>query len=683
MAALFLCVRTPPDLTYAEEAPAHRLLQTYQLNMIKHLRLLALLLIVAAYLTSCEDENETAKPEGKLVALAGEDRSVPVNTEAALDASASYSENQKPFTFHWTVKTKPPGSNALPASPQSAKTTFTPDVAGVYVVELEIKQEGRSATDQVVITATQGQTDAPQTVILNQDIMIERPLEDIFPDDTPDYIITEDIHVRADLTISPGVTILVSENKSLYIIGKLNAMGTAAKPITFKGYENEPAYWRGLIVYSNSTENTLDHVHISGAGSVPIEGTVTKASVYLDGSSVTGAFLNLSNTTIAQSGGYGLFVSGMSELGIFSANTFAENAYAAAYIPARMLHVADATSAFTGNAFDGIETYGPVFANGEVTHWKKLNNASYLISNNLSILSGVVIEPGTMFKIRPHAVIDISEDGYLNATATALEPIAFTAHNGYWNGIVFNTGSEHNALRHVEVSNAGFETIGDAMHAANIVVGPAGKVSIKQSIIKNGLGYGVAAISRDQLNEDITLANEFVNLAKGNVFPQIIEFPDLPSLTGEWLDEWSFQNNRTSPSDKFYDEGTEIWFEGAADPWTMPSDKGLGIVITEDQTFIWAAAQVTTWTGCENYNAEFMKGSVAWDDETITFTQTYWRSKFRNVCDPSQDADLEVETGVIALPYRIEKMHNPITSEEFWKLTFTNPDNTTFSYYRK
>ena len=193
----------------------------------------------------------------------------------------------------------------------------------------------------------------------------------------------------------------------------------------------------------------------------------------------------------------------------------------------------------------------------------------------------------------------------------------------------------------------------------------------------------MAAISRDQLNEDITLANEFVNLAKGNVFPQIIEFPDLPSLTGEWLDEWSFQNNRTSPSDKFYDEGTEIWFEGAADPWTMPSDKGFGIVITEDQTFIWAAAKVTTWTGCENYNAEFMKGSVAWDDETITFTQTYWRSKFRNVCDPSQDADLEVETGVIALPYRIEKMHNPITSEEFWKLTFTNPDNTTFSYYRK
>ena len=655
--------------------------------MAYYKNLIALILLLAGFtLTSCNEDDEPVSPAGRLVATAGEDRTVVVNSEILLDGSLSFSEDNKPFTFHWTIKSKPSGSLATLVSATDKKATFTPDVAGAYIIELQLRQDGRTAADQIAVTATSGQANEPETVILNKDISTPTILEDIFSDEgSPDYIVTTNINVNSDLTIRPGVVIYFADHTTMNIAtGKLSAIGTEDKKILFRGYGNTPAYWRGLVIQSNNEENTLEHVTITGGGSMALNGSQVVASLYLEGTPTSGAALRISNTTIVQSGGFGLFVSGMSSLTGFANNTFQQNGYAAAYIPARLLHLADASTSFTGNGFNGIETYGDIETPAE-TRLKKLTNASYLISNHLYIRSGVAIDPGTSFKISQHATIEVTGAGYLNATGLAEEKITFSSRgdNQYWNGLLFNTGSENNKLRYVEISNAGLENIGGASHQSNVVIGPGAKASIVHSTIKNGLGYGIVAISKDQLNEDIIPANEFFNLAKGIIYPKAIQYPDMPSLKGEWFDQWTFQNNRTSVSANFYDQESATWFEGAESPWTMTSDKGLGIVINDDNSFVWAAAEATPWTGCENFNAEFMKGSVVWDEETITFNQAYWRSKFVNVCDPSQNADLEVETGEIALRYEINKMYNMLTGEAFWQLKFFNPDNSTFSYYRR
>jgi len=48
-----------------------------------------------------------------------------------------------------------------------------------------------------------------------------------------DYYISSDVLVKSDLTIEPGTTILVAEDKRIYLSdGSLNAVGTADKRIT-------------------------------------------------------------------------------------------------------------------------------------------------------------------------------------------------------------------------------------------------------------------------------------------------------------------------------------------------------------------------------------------------------------------------------------------------------------------
>lgn len=649
----------------------------------KRLFVLILLLVTVGIISCSEDDEPTAS--GRLVAKAGDDRSVVVNTAILLDGSASFSEDKKPFSFLWAIKSKPAGSLATLISATSQKATFTPDVAGVYMIELQVRQDGKTSADQVLVTARSKEPNEPETIILNHNITTPTVLEDVFSDEgSPDYIVTTNIDVHSDLTISPGVVIAFADHTTMRIVdGKFTVVGTADKKISFKGYGNTSAYWRGLVIQSNHEENTLEHVSITGGGSMALNGSQVVASLYLDGAPGSGAALRITNTTIAQSGGFGLFVSGMASLTGFSNNTFEYNGYSAAYIPARLLHLADGTTTFTGNGFNGIETYGEINTQTE-TRLKKLTNASYFVSNHFYIRSGVVIDPGTSFRISPQATIEVTDAGYLNAAGHAGEKITFNSNeeNQYWNGLLFATDSENNRLDYVEISNAGLTNIGTANHLANIVIGAGAKASILNSTIRNGLGYGIVAVNKDQLNEDIITANEFHNLAKGIIYPKAILYPDMPSLKGQWFDQWSFQKNRTLVSVDFYNRESATWFEGAGTPWTMTSDKGLGIVINDDNSFVWVAAEATPWTGCENYNAEFMKGSVLWTDEMITFNQTYWRSKFVNACEPSQSADLEIETGEISLRYEINKLYDMVTGESYWQLKFYNPDNSTFAYYR-
>ena len=643
----------------------------------------AIFLFLITFLSSCEEEDVVVTPQNKLVAVAGPDQTVTLHGEVTLDASASEDGNNRPFSFSWSVRTRPQGSIASIDSARSVKTTFTPDVIGMFVIRLTISQGNWTAHDDLVINARPPEGGGPEMITLNEDITVNTTLNDIFEDpDKTDYLVTDDIDVRSDLTIMPGVVIAFAADKGLQIVnGSFSAKGTAEKKIILKGLDNGVGYWKGILIISNSQSNEFEYVTVQQGGSSVFAESGTKANVALAGTPYSGGALKVGNSVFTESGGYGLYVQGMSSLERFSSNTFSNNVSVPAYIPASQLHNIDTNNA----GLTEIETGGTILIQGPVV-WKKIENGSYLVTSDIHIKAGVTVEAGASFKMKTASTINVTDNGHLKLLGTSASRITFrsTAPGVYWNGFYFNSYNTNNRIEHSEIANAGLNKIADADHAANIVLGHAGLLIIEHSIIKTGLGYGLVAKTTNQVNANIKEVNTFSELEKGSIFPDLVPSPGTPSLTGAWMDEWSFMQRFSSIHDNFYNRETQTWFAGAANPWAMEENgKGMGIYFDGDLNFTWLIAEHSPATGCESYSAEYITGTGTATAETLTFNQDYWRSKFINSCDESQNVDMDIQPSAIILSYKIEKMYNVFTGEGYWALTFTNPDNSTFSFYRR
>jgi tetratricopeptide (TPR) repeat protein len=92
------------------------------------------------------------------VANAGSDRVATVGTEVNLDGSGSSDTEDgasgTPLVFRWSVATAPTLSGATITSPNSAQTTFIPDVAGEYTINLRVTDsDGAIDNDSFALTA--------------------------------------------------------------------------------------------------------------------------------------------------------------------------------------------------------------------------------------------------------------------------------------------------------------------------------------------------------------------------------------------------------------------------------------------------------------------------------------------------------------------------------------------------
>src|SRR5688572_7128619 len=91
------------------------------------------------------------------IANAGQDEAAPVGTAVTLDGTASEATSGAPVSYQWTLASKPSGSTASLTSPNSARPTFTPDVAGAYTATLVVQANGvASQPDTVSITCSTG-----------------------------------------------------------------------------------------------------------------------------------------------------------------------------------------------------------------------------------------------------------------------------------------------------------------------------------------------------------------------------------------------------------------------------------------------------------------------------------------------------------------------------------------------
>lgn len=88
------------------------------------------------------------------VANAGSNRSAPVGFLLQLDGGGSVDANADPLSYSWSFTTRPESSGAVLSAANSRTPTFTPDVAGVYVIQLVVNDGFvNSAPATVTITA--------------------------------------------------------------------------------------------------------------------------------------------------------------------------------------------------------------------------------------------------------------------------------------------------------------------------------------------------------------------------------------------------------------------------------------------------------------------------------------------------------------------------------------------------
>lgn len=93
---------------------------------------------------------------------AGRDQEVKVKEKVFLDGGGSFDPDGDAFTFSWTFVSKPEGSKSELENPKTRTASFSPDVAGDYVIRLEVADAQSKATDEVKITVKRAANNAPK-----------------------------------------------------------------------------------------------------------------------------------------------------------------------------------------------------------------------------------------------------------------------------------------------------------------------------------------------------------------------------------------------------------------------------------------------------------------------------------------------------------------------------------------
>lgn len=465
-------------------------------------------------LAGCKDDETIETPASKLEARAGDDQTVVVNTPVTLDGSASSDGNGKTFTYQWTILQKPSGSDAQLQQAATPSAAFTPDVAGTYLLELEISNASGEDTDEVSITAS-SPTQPTETVMIDDDINQNRVLVDIFSDPaTPDYIVSAHVNVNARLEVEPGVVVAFEEDKGLSIRagGSLKGIGTEERKIEFRGIRLDFGFWQGITFISENEDNELRYTQISGAGSSTMYGMEQPAALGM--SNNVASFLKLSYSTIQLSKETGIMVADGARVEM-DHNLITRNGGDPLILPVNQTHQLGEHNLLSDNEKGNhVVLKGNRIELAEAVSWRPLpDGAYYLLLETVDIISGLHILPGSRLHINPGQKIRVKSTGYLHAQGTAAKPIVFTGTEdsnivGYdgaaWGGIEIGSASDMNILEHTHINNTASPEISD-LHGAVTVLGSGSSIlAFNHNELANHYGYSLYL-------EDGAVLNSFNN----------------------------------------------------------------------------------------------------------------------------------------------------------------------------
>lgn len=361
-----------------------------------------------------------------------------------------------------------------------------------------------------------------EPVMITSDINENTVLENINEEEGEiDYIVTDYLEVRAELTIEPGVVIAFQANAGFFVKdvnsnGVLSAIGTPSLPVIFTGLAKTAGFWRGIAVESNDVRNELNHTIVEYAGSDPIAaygGVSIRGGVGIVGASGFDGSLKVLNTTIQHCDGYGLIVEEGTLLRAFSTNTFVENTLAAVRIDAENVKSLDGSSSYANNnGVDGVEinaSGSPIHNITEDATWPALaNGAVYRVAQSFNVRAELTIMPGAILEFEANQTAAFKQDldiplGIIIARGTATNPITFTGvakTPGYWRGLIIQSNSVLNEMDHCIVEYGGSDPI--AGELANIGVEKDGaydspSLTLTNTTIRQSAGCGVVVETID------------------------------------------------------------------------------------------------------------------------------------------------------------------------------------------
>jgi hypothetical protein len=146
------------------------------------------------------------------------------------------------------------------------------------------------------------------------------------------YYITDNITLNSDLVISEDA-IFEMDSEILFLArdGGIRALGSADEPVIFRGAVEQAGYWRGIQINSSDMTNLLQNVEVRHAGHpTGFQGTQdAEANILVEGFSQ--GYLTLKDSTVADGGGYGVFVENSATFVEEGTNTFENLANADVY----------------------------------------------------------------------------------------------------------------------------------------------------------------------------------------------------------------------------------------------------------------------------------------------------------------------------------------------------------------
>lgn len=272
--------------------------------------------------------------------------------------------------------------------------------------------------------------------------------------------ISPSITVQANgrLKIEPGVEVRFEAGAHIELRGGiLEARGTADRPILLAGAETTAGFWKGVgLLGAPSTENILDHVTITDAGSAAFVYASHPCSIYLSEPSDR---IVIRNTTVDRGKGFGLLVRSEAQLTEFHNNVLTGHELGAASMFAATANGLDQQSTYTGNAVnkDFVLIRGnPVRV---ASTWKALD-APYRVEGDVSVRAGghLTIEGGTRVEFGANASLEATETtAQLNILGTSGSRVQLTrtSDTAFWRGVRFYNTSSHNRIEHTDISYGG------------------------------------------------------------------------------------------------------------------------------------------------------------------------------------------------------------------------------------
>ncbi|MDH3272342.1 MAG: Ig-like domain-containing protein [Gemmatimonadota bacterium] len=294
------------------------------------------------------------------------------------------------------------------------------------------------------------------------------------------------------LFVEPGVEISFGPSGSLSIgsNGRLNAVGTVDKGITFTSLDAAGS-WRGLrFDGSRGADNVLHYVEIENGGSSGWSGATQSASaVLLEGNSL----VDIQNSTIRGSESRGITLYAEAEM-TFQANVLQENAVPA-WLHPNTVGFFGADNVFDGNADQVVRVgYGNTDRVSTAQTWLDVG-VPLEIQDRMFIEAPLTLEPGVHLQALAGVSLIVREEGTLSAIGTPTASIRFEGSEsspGAWKGLQIQTMSNDNVFDHAWFRHGGSDAwTGGGDSRAMVYLDANSKAVFTNSTFEGSAHYGL------------------------------------------------------------------------------------------------------------------------------------------------------------------------------------------------